>query len=610
MLPQQDWRQELSQDQVVAASHLGSHARLLAGPGTGKTRTLTRRILYLVLEAGVQPEAILAITFTRMAAFQLREEIRNVLAPLGLNQPRVSTLHSFALRQLMRNAPIMANLPTPLLIADDWEERNIIQEDLKTALNLNRIREVQALLNHLSAGFETLRHGEIEAGHIQFPNPQFLGAWATHRRIYGYTLRSELVYQLKQGLERYPEFQLEAEFRHLLVDEYQDLNACDLSIINRLADRGLELFVAGDDDQSIYGFRFADPTGIREFIDHFPGSAALSLEICYRCDRNVLEIAEFVANQDVHRLEKPTRPRDGAEDGLVEFHSYRDQHQEALGVAEICQNLIRAGSQPDSILVLMRSDLRGVISQPIVAALHTAGLITAERLEQTPLDSYIGRIFLSYLRLVGNREDSFAWRSIFQLENNGIGDITIERINDFANRRETTFARALFLIRNDATLFAPRGEAILNLVLQTEAHLNQFAQDELEIEELLDLLANDLIGNEEERNSILGFLLPIVQTLTDPSIAGLITSINTSLTLGEQEVTPNAINIMTMHKAKGLSADNVIIVGVEDQFIPGRNQGDREGDERRLLYVSMTRARHRLYIAYCRSRIEEQRFTG
>ena len=250
------WETNLIDEQKRAASHVGTHARLLAGPGTGKTLVLTRRIVYLIEEKGVNPEQILALTFTRAAAFELKQRVAKELGDDRM--PKISTLHSFALRQLLRNSSRITSLPQPLRIADDWEERHIILEDLKRILNLENIGEAKEFFSQLSADWESL----IEEENLT-PDPRFIGAWREHRKIFRYTLRSELVYQLKRSLEQISDFDLEHPILHLLVDEYQDLNKCDLAVIKAISNRGVEVFVAGDDDQSIYFFRKAHPDGIR-----------------------------------------------------------------------------------------------------------------------------------------------------------------------------------------------------------------------------------------------------------------------------------------------------------------------------------------------------------
>ena len=236
------WNDNLLEDQEKAAGHTGHHARLLAGPGTGKTLTLTRHICFLVENQEVPADTILAFTFTRAAAHELDQRVK---AELSKEQsPRISTLHSFALRQLVRNEALISSLPKPLRIADDWEERNVVLEDLKALLNLGNIREASDLLNELSADWQSLTADESD-WEARFPNAQFLGSWREHRQIYGYTLRSELVYQLKKALEQRADFQLESPINHLLVDEYQDLNRCDLAVVQNIESRGVELFIAG-----------------------------------------------------------------------------------------------------------------------------------------------------------------------------------------------------------------------------------------------------------------------------------------------------------------------------------------------------------------------------
>src|SRR5260221_10923257 len=195
------WNDDLLPQQVTAASHVGQNGRLLAGPGTGKTLVLTRRVVFLVNERHVDPVEIVALTFTRAAAHELRQRIEGELGRERL--PRVVTLHSFSLRQLLRNAHRIETLPQPLRIADDWEERHIIIESLKHLLGHRRIKETRELLARLASDWESLAADEPGWA----PDPVFLGNWHQHRQVFGYTLRSELTYQLKRALEQIPEFQ-------------------------------------------------------------------------------------------------------------------------------------------------------------------------------------------------------------------------------------------------------------------------------------------------------------------------------------------------------------------------------------------------------------------
>ncbi len=395
------WETNLIDEQKQAASHTGSHARLLAGPGTGKTLVLTRRIMYLIEEKGVNPERILALTFTRAAAFELRQRVSNELGEE--RTPRISTLHSFALRQLLRNSQRITSLPQPLRIADDWEERHIILEDIKRILDLEKIGAAKEFFQQLSADWESLTDEENFT-----PDPKFIGAWREHRKIFGYTLRSELVYQLKRSLEQINDFDLEHPILHLLIDEYQDLNKCDLAVIKAISDRGVELFVAGDDDQSIYFFRKAHPDGIRNFLEEYEDSINIPLEICKRCDPSILRIAEFVADLDFRRLPKGTRAEEGKPDGEVRLLRFDNEYREAEGIARLCAHFIHSKIKPEQILLLVRTDTRGAFSKELRKAFDGLGVPISSGEEASILDNDLGRQVLATLRLARNIEDHLA----------------------------------------------------------------------------------------------------------------------------------------------------------------------------------------------------------
>ena len=600
---------DATSDQIEAIDHIGSHARLLAGPGTGKTKTLTRRVLSLILQHNIDPESILLLTFTRLAAAQLKDEIKKVLEPSGKIIPQVSTLHSFALRQILYNSSRIDTLPRPIRIADDWEERHIIQEDLKKVLNLKEISDVQKLINQLSTDWETLRIDEI-GWEQQFPDPAFLGAWRSHKDQYGETLRAELVYQLKRQLNQSRDFQLDKEYKHILIDEYQDLNACDLAIVNELAERGAELFVAGDDDQSIYGFRFATPAGIKNFEQIYKDSKKLALEVCFRCDKNILHSAEFVASLDPARLPKPTRPKDQAEDGVVLIISFKDQNHEATIIAKKIKSLIEADTKPDEITILLRSDRHGALSKPIIEALKKysvdVSLTTDSELENN--NEY--RTVLSVIRLLVDQNDCLAWRTLLQInKTNGLGDECIKNIWSYAQSKGIRFSVALQKITESPSELQKFGQKIANFVSEINVAIVELKAIESPIE-VINVTVDKFMFEREIKEQVKKYFLEILESQEKPDLESLIKIVSTSSDYIEQETKENAVNILTMHQAKGLSFDVCFIVGAEDEYIPGRDIGDKEGDQRRLLYVSMTRARHKLFISYCNKRIGQQRYSG
>jgi len=354
------WDDNLTGEQSIAVRHIGSHARLLAGPGTGKTLVLTLRVLYLIQEKGVDPIDILVLTFTRAAASELRSRIMSSVGDIG-SQVTISTLHSFALKTILHQGAAM-RLPQPIRIADDWEERNIIQEDIKSILKLHKISDARELLEKLSADWEKLTIDQVPD---RYPDPRFLGAWSEHREIFGYTLRAELVYQLRHALEE-GHIRVGRVYKYVFVDEYQDLNPCDLSVVKMILNIGGELFVAGDDDQSIYGFRYAHPEGIRNFDQDYLESKALVLREFKRCGSTILEMANFVAEQDPRRLRKFTFAGPDAPQSEVHLLNFPDQQSETENVAKICKYLNEyLNINLKDILILLRSDRNEIFSKPI-----------------------------------------------------------------------------------------------------------------------------------------------------------------------------------------------------------------------------------------------------
>lgn len=595
-------------DQIEAIDHIGQHARLLAGPGTGKTKTITQRVLSLVLKSNVDPESILLLTFTRLAAAQLRDEIKKVLEPQNKSLPQISTLHSFALKQILHNSNRVDALPSPIRIADNWEERHIIQEDLKKVLNLKDIGDVQGLIHQLSTDWETLRIDEV-GWEQQFPNAAFLGAWRNHKSQYGETLRAELVYQLKRQLNQSRDFTLDKEYKHVLIDEYQDLNACDLAIVSELEKRGSELFVVGDDDQSIYGFRFASPAGIRTFPQMYDGSQKLALEVCFRCDKNILQSAEFVASLDPTRLPKMTRSRDGADDGEVRIVGFKDQNHEAESISKKIKSLILKGTNPDQISVLLRSDRNGVLSKPLIDALKKININVSLSTDSEIENDEGYRAVLSYLRLIVDQTDSLAWRTILQIGKNGMGSECASCIGVYAQNKGLRFSAALEDISQAPTEIQRFGQKISKFVTEVKSHIDAYKMVQNPVD-LVGKIIDDNVSNDDIKTEVKKYLTGILGNQEKIDLVNLLKTVSTSWEKIEQETQEKAVKILTMHQAKGLTFDVCFILGAEDQFIPGRNTGDREGDERRLLYVSMTRARHNLFITFCNRRTGQQKHLG
>lgn len=595
----------VTDEQRQAIEYVKTHARLLAGPGTGKTHVLTRKVLWLVLKYSVDPKEILALTFTRMVTAQLKHDLREVLEPHNIETPVVSTLHSFALKQILFNSRKVEELPRPVRVADDWEERYIIEEDLKILLGVSRIGEVRDLIQRLSADWETLKADEL-GWNDTFPNSKFLGALQQHKAVYGETLRAELVYKLKRALEQNTEFNLDNEYKYVLIDEFQDLNACDLAVVKSLSEKGATIFVVGDDDQSIYGFRYADPAGIRQFPETYNDAERLLLTTCYRCDKTIIQQAEFVADQDTKRLPKMTKPRDGTADGEVMLVQCVNQDQEASTIATKIKQLTEDGMRPEDIVVLSRNKaILGLIKDKIVAK----GVNVSMSLENELTVSNEYRIAISILRLLVNKEDELAMRTLIQFGKNGLGDKCIELLWGYATDKGLRFNVALESVRKDTTAIGSMWNRVIKFTDEIDKHLEGLKKTE-ELDVLIVKIVNSSVSEEGLREKVKSYIKKIKDETNADTLEKLVKGISIASDMIEQETAPDAVSVLTMHQAKGLTFDTCFIVGAEDEFIPGRNEGEFIGDERRLLYVSMTRAKHKLYISYCGKRTGNQKYYG
>ncbi|MCY3922714.1 MAG: ATP-dependent helicase, partial [Chloroflexi bacterium] len=569
-----DWSNGLLPQQARAASYSDGHARLLAGPGTGKTLTLTGHTVYLINEKKIAPNRILALTFTRAAAQELRGRVEAVVGKEHL--PKISTLHSFALQQLIAAGSSNLSLPRPVRIADDWEEQNIIRRDLSSTLGATP-DQIEDLYHRMSSDWESLS-AESDQWEQVFPDASFLGAWRQHRDVYGYTLRSELVYQLKRTLDNNPLGNIGQDFDHVLVDEYQDLNRCDLAIIRHFANRGATILAAGDDDQSIYGFRMAHPEGIRRFLDEYDDAERLDLEICMRCDQTILALGRFVAEQDPDRTHKDLVPRQDSSSGVVSFLQFHSQRAEAAGIAKVCRTLLDSGQAVASdLMILLRSDSHGGFSKVIVEALQDHGVpVTVGTASTDILDERSGRIVLAWLRLLADSKDHLSWRTIIQeTTSNRLGAGAIQAIFELATDRGRRFSEAVKLVADEPSCLPRYGNRVKSEYDRIQALLADIKErhpvdQSLTRDEASMLIANVVAATVEPSSTAYEIRQHLTDSLPEGAelkLVDIVASAKGPIDSAEQATSPDTANILTMHKAKGLTADVVFVVGAEDQYI-------------------------------------------
>ncbi len=587
------------EQQAILQFDLRRHARVFAGPGTGKSATLVALVDELLSQTPTPRVKLL--TFTRAATTELAKKISEHPAAAA---ERPSTIHSFAISILLHNSDA-SGLPEPLRIADDWEDKTIVRRTLARRAHVSQ-RQLDRLVAEMAANWESLC-SEEDSTVDQETRSRFMGAWREHRQVYGYTLLAELPYALRCALRDYPDIE-GLDYDLLVVDEYQDLNACDLDVIRMIADRGCRVIAAGDDDQSIYSFRCAAPEGIRRFPADYEHAADYPLSVTQRCGSDIIRWASYVIEGDPDRPRKARlKPAKGSPAGHIALLSFADEKAEAKGIAELIQKLVENWDVPPSeILVLLRGDHNGMFSKPIKEEMERLGIGYSDpdvvaRLLATPQN----RQMLEVFRLLVHGEDSIAWASLLCLTQ-GVGDAFLDYIYERARTERITFGRALLDAYGERFADGPKrsseqARAMMACAIEwikmhpvPESDVLRFGWGHWIIETAGGPIVPSPSEGLAEMLVSLDGLIEAGQGLD--RYLGQIAPLGKDLALANSE----GVRIMTMGGSKGLTVQATIIAGLEEGIVP-RPDADL-AEERRLLYVAMTRARTFLFGTWARRR--------
>lgn len=584
-----------SEQQRFMAHNPKTHARLEAGPGTGKSFTLVAYLDSLLN----QPDAprVRLLTFTRAATAELAEKLEESPTTQAL---RPSTVHSFAISVLLRN-PGTGRFPEPLRIADSWEDDRIVLETLKVVAGFSKNRLKVDLRPKMEANWESL---EVDPD-FDVPGSEkarFLGAWEEHRRILGYTLLGELPYRLLKALEEHADLE-GLGFDLLLVDEYQDLNACDLGLLKHLADRGSAIIAAGDSDQSIYGWRHADPSGLGRFTTEYPEAQDYPLTITMRCGSQIIGWANHVISGDSgRRQDRPVlTPRPGSPPGNVGLFRFANNSEEVEGVCQIVERLLSQHDvAPADILILHRGDHNRVFSSPIREELEHRGISCSDpSFVKEVLSRDENRRFIAAFRLVVNPEDSLSWAAHLHLTP-GVGPAFFQYVYDYAQRNNLTFAQALLKLDEENFKDWPSSSKdashqIFRVRYWLEGLRLPPSQPDGGWADWLDENAGEFNCDQDLSNLLSG----VAERLDDPELGQLLAQLEP---LGKDiaQTKSEGVRIMTMAASKGLTVRATILPALDDSIIPNPSVDERE--ERRLLYVAMTRAKEFLYCTWAQRR--------
>lgn len=608
--------ENLNPEQLKAVTLPRESALVLAGAGSGKTRVLTTRIAYLIQTHQVSPSGLLGVTFTNKAAREMLTRLSSMM-PINTRGMWIGTFHGLCNR-LLRAHYRDANLPQTFQILDSGDQQSAIKRMLK-ALNVDeekfKPRELSWFVN--SAKEQGLRANAVEA------RDEFTVRQVELYRAYDEQCNREGVVDFAELLLRCYELlsknaallaHYQERFKFILVDEFQDTNRLQYKWIQLLAGKENAVFAVGDDDQSIYAFRGAEVANMREFQRDFAGQNVIKLEQNYRSQGTILDAANAVISHNTDRLGKNLWT-DAGKGEAIRIYAASTDGDEAEFVLDEVRALHREGMNLNDMALLYRSNAQ---SRILEHALFRAGIGYRVYGGLRFFERQEIKHALAYLRLAGNPEDDGAFSRAVNFPPRGIGARSIEQIQELANRYAVslytaalngiakgeisgraasaigTFLRVIEGLKTSSgavTLPELVDEALEKSGMRAHYQTEREGADRLEnLAELVTATAQFQEEYEGDDTALIGFLT------------------HASLEAGEHEAgaTDDALQLMTVHSAKGLEFNAVFMSGLEEGLFPHDNSiNDLNGieEERRLMYVAITRARKRLYLSYAGSRM-------
>jgi DNA helicase-2/ATP-dependent DNA helicase PcrA len=647
----------LNEPQLAAVTLPNEHALILAGAGSGKTRVLTTRIAWLISTGQVPPSGILAVTFTNKAAKEMQARLAAML-PINVKSMWIGTFHGLCNR-LLRAHYRDAGLPQLFQILDSADQLSAVKRMMK-ALNADEEKfPPRELCHFINAQKEQgLRASAVEAWDSWAKKRvELYAAYEAQCEREGVVDFAELLLRSYELLSRNEPLlrHYQERFRHILVDEFQDTNKLQYQWLCLLAGRGQKsrdatvgtppvplsgkggdyleapcsetpcsekprgacLFAVGDDDQSIYAFRGADVGNMRDFEREFQVRHLIRLEQNYRSHGNILDAANAIIQNNPQRLGKNLWTQAGSGEPIRVYEAYSDT-DEARWIVEEVEALVRDGQARAGMALLYRSNAQ---SRALEHALFTAGI---------PYRVYGGLRFferaeikhaLAYLRLIANENDDTAFARVVNFPVRGIGARSLESLQDAAKAANSSLYAAIPRVggKGGAAL-AAFAQLVASLRDAMDLPLPELIEHVIELSGLRAHYQNDKEGAERLSNldelisAAAGFVaeegVPGEEGELSADLAAFLA--HASLEAGEHQAGEgdDALQLMTVHAAKGLEFDVVFISGLEEGLFPHENavndvKSGSNGleEERRLMYVAVTRARQRLYLSIAQSRM-------
>jgi DNA helicase-2/ATP-dependent DNA helicase PcrA len=617
-----NYTEGLNEMQKKAVLHDKGPALVIAGAGSGKTRVLTRRIAYLIEERKVHPNSILAITFTNKAAKEMKERIAE-LVDFDINYMWVGTFHSICVRILRRFIEKLG-YERNFLIFDADDQKIVVKEcilelDLNTKnYNPNAIRgQISNLKNSRISPEEY-----IKENHSLY-RERMIGEIY---KLYNEKLKKsnsldfdDLLLKALELIEKHEDVAdyYKNKFEHILVDEYQDTNRVQYLLVKNLGTKkegNSNVFVVGDEDQSIYGWRGADIQNILDFEKDFPNAEVIKLERNYRSTKNILDAANYVIENNENRIGKNLWTEDD-KGSLIQLYEGMDETQEADYIVERIYNerTVRDTPYKDiAILVRTRAQTRAIEDKL--------------KLKGMPYKIVGGQEFygrkeikdiLAYIKLIQNPHENYSFKRVVNLPRRGIGAKTLETLEEKANEKDISLFQQAE-ISQDLSISQKAKDSFEEFTDFIKKFKNISEEENMPLDELVinvyeesgykDHLEKDREtvegkGRIENIEEFVSAVADFQENNEDSNLEDFLAYISLLTDIDKTSEKDDAITIMTAHAAKGLEFELVFVAGLEEDLFPIRRDDDNEmEEERRLFYVALTRAKKRIYLSYATTR--------
>lgn len=608
---------KLNSEQKKAGAKVNGPLLILAGAGSGKTRTITYRIAYMIQELGISPYSILAVTFTNKAAKEMRERVENLIGEDG-KRAMISTFHSFGLR-LLRVYSKVVGYDSNFTIYDTDDQKKVVKGIMKQLVIKNKDLTEGKIVSRISKLKEDgISPEEYEKDHRFEPDANII--YEVYKR-YNQTLKenngmdfSDILTNTYKLLENREVLEkLQEKFKYIMVDEYQDTNNIQYKIINKIAAKYRNICVVGDENQSIYGFRGADIRNILDFEKDYPDAVVIKLEENYRSTKIILDAANEVIKNNKTSKDKKLWTKKVSGDKII-LKPCSDGRDEVNFVIEEIVEMRKDGRRYNDFTILYRTNAQSRLFEEGFLRYNIpykvfGGMQFYQRAEIKDI--------LAYLSVINNTRDGINLDRIINVPKRKIGDKTIEKIKNYAEEKGLSIYDSLKEAENISGLSSAVTEKLKEFS-NMMAELEELSF-ELPVSELFDEVikkvgyfsylnssyddAESRIENVEElKNSIIE-LENVVDNLTLREYLENVSLVSATDDLDSER---EYVKLMTIHNAKGLEFPVVFLVGMEDEIFPNTTKVmiDNESleEERRICYVAITRAEEKLYISHAAMR--------